>query len=64
MYILSSCDITYFVYDFETKRENIMYAYKVLLVYVNYVLSVDISAKFQIPFMKPYNFIEIKRKAL
>ena len=41
-----------------------MYAYKVLLVYVNYVLSVDISAKFQIPFMKPYNFIEIKRKAL
>ena len=33
-----------------------MHAYKVLLVYVNDVLSVDILAKFQRPLMKPFNF--------
>ena len=38
------------------KKENIMHAYKVLLVYVNYVLSVAISAKFQRPLIKQYNF--------
>ena len=30
MYILSSGDITYFVYHFETYKEVIMLAYKVL----------------------------------
>ena len=35
-----------------------MYAYKVLLEYVDYVLklSVDVLAKFQSQFMKPYSF--------
>ena len=54
MYILSSGDITYLFIILRHKEENIMHAYKVLLVYVDDVLSVDISA-FQRPFMKPYN---------
>ena len=33
-----------------------MHAYKVLLKQVTNVLSVDVLANFQRPFMKPYNF--------
>ena len=52
MFILSSGDITYFVYHFETQKKVIMY----LLKQVTNVLSVDILAKFQRPFIKPYHF--------
>ena len=52
MHILSSGDITYFVYDFETKK-----CYHVCLQSyfqkVTNVLSVDMLAKFQRPFIKP-----------
>ena len=56
MYILSSGDTTYLFILLRHKKENIMHAYKVLLLYVNDVLSIDFSAKFQRSFMKPYNF--------
>ena len=39
-----------------------MYAYKGLHEYANYVLSVDISAKFQRLFMNPYNFTTIRHR--
>ena len=51
MYILSFGDIIYFAYLFETQKEVIMYAYKVLLKQITNVLKVDILAKFQRPFI-------------
>ena len=56
MYILSSGDISYFVYYFETKKKLSCMLTKFNLKQVTNVLSVDILAKFQRPFMKPYNF--------
>ena len=56
MYIISSGDITYFVYHFEAKKKLSCMLTKVYLKQVTNVLSVDILANFQRTFIKPYNF--------